>query len=329
MKNLILSLMAVLCIGAVNADNHPAPGKFGVTAEYLYFMPSFDDTYFVLNNTSGTTDEAVGKRLNNDFNFKSGYRIGAVYAFCACQRAFEVTYSHLNASQNRIVAGTTISGTLGRADFISLFENYSGTAASNLAAKYNRVDALFSQSVFDCCQTNVHLLFGLEYAYLRLNENYTYTRATQVGTNQQTSKVCGIGPELGVEIDYAILDCQKFCPGTLSLIVKSTGSLLSSESKTTVNTLRTPAQGAPVIEANLNDEKSWRVIPVFHARFGLGYETCICGTGASFEVGYEYSSYFRGFGRTNLVDDIAGNLAITNYNNYDLQGLYVSASVSF
>lgn len=322
--------MAILCIGTVHADNHPAPGKFGVTAEFLYFMPSIDDTYFAFAGTRPTvvTDPQV-TRLNNDFNYKPGYRVGAVYAFCACERSVEATYTHLNGSQNRTVTGTVLSGTLGSADFLSQFENFSGSATSNLNAKYDRVDGLFSQSIFDCCKTNIHVLIGLEWANLRMNENYTYSAATLVGINNLSSRTWGVGPEFGFEIDYGLYECQGCLPGALSLVVKSTGSLLSSETKTTVSTFTTPAQGAVAVYSNLNDEKGWRVIPALHTRIGLGFTTTICRMASSLEIGYEYSSYIRGYARTTQPDDVADALYITNYNNYDLQGLYVSASVSF
>lgn len=330
MKNLILSLLGVLCIGSAHAHLHPGPGKFGVTAEYLYFMPSFDDTYFVVDSSDAAL--LVGERLNNDFDYRSGYRIGAAYGFCgSCQRTLEVTYSHLNGSHNRNVAGTDLFATIGPADLVSGFESYEGVASASNSIQYNRVDGLFAQSVFDCCGTNVHFLFGLEWASLHLNENYAYTSATLLGELSQKSRAWGVGPEVGFEVDYAFFECNQGCmPGTVSLIVKSTASLLSARSYTSIGAVTTTIPGGIVtILDDLTDENTWRVIPALHARIGLGFDTNVCGWGSSFEIGYEYSSYIRGFGRATLPDDVADGLVITQYNNYDLQGLYVSASVSF
>jgi hypothetical protein len=324
MKNFILALLGVLSIGSAQAHLHPQPGKFGVIAEYLYFMPSFDDTYFVIDSAPGTTSPA-GERLNNDFDYRSGYRIGAAYGFCTCQRTLEVTYSHLNGSHNRTVAGTDLFATVGTPQVITQLQGYEGTATARYSAQYNRVDGLFTQSIFDCCGTNVHFLFGLEWASLQLNENNIYTSDTSLGEIEQKSRAWGVGPEIGFEVDYAFFACNQGClPGTVSLIVKSTASLLSASSWTSIDATATTR-----VPQNSKDESTWRVIPALHARIGLGFDTNVCGLGSSFEIGYEYSSYIRGYGRVVYPDDVGVGFSITNYNNYDLQGLYVSGSVSF
>lgn len=333
MRKMFLSLMAILSIGTLSAISHPAPGGFGVTAEYLYFMPTFDDTYFVISSDTVNGNGPLGERLNNDFDFKSGYRIGAAYAFCTCERQVEVIYTHLNASQNRTVGGLRLWPTLGSPTMLSSLAAaapYAGTATSNLSAKYNRVDALFSQGVFDCnsCQLDVRLLCGVEYAYLQLDENYSFDPTGDPFDVVRTSHTWGVGPEIGFEMDYSLWRCDRCLPGVLSLVVRSTGSLLSGNTKTTASDIRTLA-GVTTIFDDVNDEAGWRVIPVLHARVGLEYDMCFCGQETSLEIGYEFSSYLRGFARTTVPDDVATSDLLTNYNSYDLQGLYVSASVSF
>lgn len=322
MLKFLCSALVILGSGALFATIHPSPGGWGITGEYLYLMPTVDDTYFVISSPE-TTTFPNGKRINNEFNFDSGYRVGGVYAFCECDREISVAYSYLSNKRNKTVTGDFLWATLGNPDFASSFENYTGTAHSHLNLRYERLDALFAQKVYDCCDLSLRLQFGLEYAQLKLHENHTY-ESTVIGTTSQNSKAWGVGPQLGVEVDYQICQFYDCMPGILSFNVISSGSILAGETKTSVTNVLT---GATILD--VSDRKGCRVIPAFHTRFGFNYATCLCGYGMNIEVGYEFNSYYRGLARTVFPDDVADGLCTTQYYNYDVQGLYVSASVSF
>lgn len=325
MLKFLCSALVVFSTGSLCANIHPAPGSFGVTGEYLYLLPTFDDTYFV-TKSGATSTFPTGERHHNDFNFNSGYRITGVYAFCGCEcpRELIVSWAQLDAKQSKTVSGSFLWGTLGRADFASSFENYAGTAKSTLKADYDRLDGFFSQQVYNCCDLDIRLLGGFEYADLQLKEKYTYVNGQTVGTIHQKAKTWGIGPELGASFNYQICQFTDCLPGTLSLNVVTTGSLLVSESKTKDNNV---LAGADVL--SVHDEKTWRVVPALHTRVGLNYDTCVCAYDTSVEVGYEFNSYYRGQARTVYPDDVADGLCQTQYYNFDVQGMYVAVSVGF
>lgn len=322
----LFSALVLVGAGSLAAVAHPNAGDWGVFGEYLYQRPSVDDTYFVISSPV-TTAFPNGTRINNDFNYRSGYRVGGSYAFCDCDREFSVSYTHLKTSKTKTVTGDFLWATNGRADFASAFEDYTGTATSSLGYHYQRYDGLFSQKIYSCCGTDVRFQFGVEYAQLRFNESYTYAVVGgALGTISQRSKTWGVGPELGFEINYALWDnqCCDTMPGTLYINVLSSGSILAAETKT--------SEYNNLAEADILDvtgQRAHRVIPAVHARIGLAYETAFCGNKAAIEVGYEFNSYYRALSRVTYPDDVADGLSYNNYYNFDSQGLYVSASVTF
>lgn len=148
MLKFLCSALIIFFTGSLCANVHPAPGKFGVSAEYLYLMPSVDDTYFV-TKASASSPFPRGERHNNDFRFHSGYRVSGVYAFCGCEcpRELQLSFTQLQTKHTKTVFADTgrLWATVGRPVFTTQFENYDGFAKSELKADYDRVDALYTQ----------------------------------------------------------------------------------------------------------------------------------------------------------------------------------------
>lgn len=299
---------------------------FEVKADFLYFKPTFDDTYFVLDSPASIPTAPSGERKNNDIDFKPGFRVGLAATVCG-DKKLEINYSYLRANQHRTVSGSNLWATRGRPDFETLFEDYAGSAESRSRVYYQNVEAYASQRVWSCGGLNVTFLAGSEWAYLHLNENQIYTRATLIGQVEQKSELWGIGPQLGFALDY---DLCTSC-GVFSLKTSTTAGLLVSQSQARGNNSTTTIGEAPVTTSLLDfhDEDTWRVIPAFHIRSSLNYGMDIGCYRTNFEIGYEYNSYFRGLSRTEFIDDVGDAQSITHYYNYDVQGLFVGATVRF
>lgn len=323
-------LLLALCTGSLFAYPHPCPGSFTVEADYLYLFPTVDDTFFVVN--SPATDVTSGTRVKNDFHFHSGFRVGGAYAFCDCERDFQVYYTRLFAKQSKTVRGPLLSASTSNGVLAVNFAGYTGSASSNLGLLYQRVDGFVDQHLFCICGVNVYLQGGFEFAYLRLNERYTYRidGVPTPGIQHERSKTWGIGPQFGFETDYNLCQFTSCLPGTLSLVACSSGSLLVSktERRSLLNNVTLAGIVPGATSFNLHDNSTWRCIPAFHARVGLNYATCFSCFGASLEIGYEFNTYVRGLARL-IHPAVASNTSSTNYYNFDVQGLYVAADFTF
>lgn len=319
----LTSSLGSLCADDYLSDYNSSNTQWRVTGEYLYLLPTVDDTGFVIDSPV-TTTYPNGKRKDNDANFHSGYRVGAGYTFCGCNNELLASYTHLQFDQSKKVSGDFLWATVGRPDLTSLFEDYAGTASSKLDFLYQRLDGLYSHQLYDNCGLNFAFLFGLEAVELRLKERYTYESATFLGTVHQKSRVEAIGPQIGFAANYQLYKHCGCMPGTLSLNVLSSASLLAADNKVKVNNT---LDGETLLD--VSNSKSWRVIPALHASVGISYDMPISCYEASIGVSYEFSSYLRG--RTGIIfaDDVADSLSYNNYNNFDIQGLAVSASFRF
>lgn len=323
-----VQLFAILCIlfaESLFAHTHPCPGGWAVDAEYLLLFPTIDDTYFVIESSSGV-DFPNGSRNNNDFDFQSGFRVGGAYGFCDCDREFQGYYTRLRATESKTVNGDFLWAIIGRPDPVSLFEHYSGSASSDLDLLYQRADGFFTQKLLCCCGSSLYLQGGLEYAYIRLHEEINYRSALNTFDITKKSRTWGIGPELGLEFDYAICQISCCCPGTLSFVACTSGSILASKTR---DEAQETLAGIATSNLDIEDRHTWRLIPAWHARVGLNYETCFSCFGASLEIGYEFNTYARALSRIIFPDDTADGLCFTNYYNFDVQGLYVAGTITF
>lgn len=310
--------------GSLFAYIHPGPCEWALQAEFLYLYPSVDDTFFVID---GGLDAPTGARINNDFRFHPGFRVGGVYGV-DCNQEVQVYYTRFRETRNKSVSGTELWATIGNPIFTEDFESFIGTATSQLDLLYQQVDALFAQRVWEQCAFNLYFQAGIEYAYLRLNEKDLYqVVGGATGSARRHSKLWGVGPQFGFEFDYDLCQFACWMPGKLSVTGTTRASLLASKARESELDQTTGAGGLVVF--NVQDHSTWRVIPSLHARMGLNYVLCFSCFTTSLEVGYEFTSYFRALSRLISADDVSPGTTFTNYYNIDLQGLYVALGVAF
>jgi hypothetical protein len=315
------------CEPMVLLPSQSCPNAWRISGDFLYFLPTFDDTYFVLDSGISTTFPH-GKRLNNDFNFKPGFRVGAEYTCCDSHRGLQGSYSYVSASQRRTVSGEHLWATLSRPDVASSFENYLGTASADLSLLYQNAELNYSQQILNSCGLYFYIQPGIEYAYLRLSEinEYVLTATDITGEIDQKSRGWGVGPQIGLGMDYNFYQGSLTCSSTHAITGTSlfSGSILMGRGKT-----KNQQYLADETLLKVSDEHTWKTIPAFHARLGLNYMIQASCFGVSLGVGYEFNTYVRALARTIFADDVADASCSTNYYNFDLQGLFVSGAVSF
>ena len=305
----------------------PCPDRWRLSVDFLYLLPTVDDTYYVMNSGS-TTSFPDGKRQNNDFGFTPAFRVGGEYAFCETHRKLQTYYTHLSSHQEQTTTGTNLWGTLGRPDLTSSFESYNGFASSDLNLLYQRLDTTFFQQAINCYGLQLSVQPGIEYAYMRLREQYEYhSTVPATGVITQKSRAWGIGPEIGLGMDYNFYQSTFKCYNwTQAFSVTSlfSGSILMGHTKT-----KNFQQLNSATIVSTQDEHTWRTIPALHASVGLDYRVIGAWVGCSLGIGYEFNTYVRALSRTSFSDDVANSLCQTDYYNFDVQGMYIQAALSF
>lgn len=341
MKRLLASMCAVLPLFAYN---HPCPNSWQVSGEFLYLLPTVDDTSYVIQSPV-STGFPNGTKINNDFSFSSGFRVGAEYSLCNPSREFQAFYTYLGTEQTKTVSGSFLWATLGRTDFTSNFENYTGSATAEQHLLYQRLDLTYAQRVLESVGLYLYLKPGVELAYLRYNEDFRYQiTGSSLGQIQERSKVRGVGPELGWEFGYDFYTLAPAVSSTKNGGAKNGASSSLCDSATHVFSLsgmfatsllasndasREYNTVAGTTQLDVTNDSTWRVVPALHAQAGLNYYCYVDYVGVSLSVGYEFNSYIRGISRQSFPDDVADGLSSTNYYNFDVQGLYVSGSITF
>jgi major outer membrane protein len=299
----------------------PDAGSLTITGEFLYLMPTTDDTTYVIK-APVTQAFPSGPREDNEFGFHSGFRAGIGYEL-SDRRGLRLNYTMLSAKESESAIGDFLWATVGRADFTSFFENYTGTASSVLHLGYRRVDALFTKT-WDLPGLQLSLLAGVEYTALNLRQDYDYVSGAAVGSVRERSRTWGVGPELGLAVDFALLQGTAESPGTLAVNVVFATSLLSAQSAS-----RQTNQINAATILNVDDDPASRLLTALHGQIGLSYNPVIAGLQTKFAIGYEFNSYLRGLTRISHPDDVADGEAQTQFFNFDLQGMYLSVGVSF
>lgn len=300
------------------------PDLVRFSADFLYLRPTLDDTYFVLNGGM-TAGSSQGQRFNNDFGFKPAFRVGFEGSLCSSKRAFKSFYSYLSGSSSKTVSGSALGATVGSSDVISAFDGYSGNASSDIHLLFQRAEALFTQQILESRGMYFYIQPGLEFAYMRVNEDLTYNSGSSTATVGRKSRAWGVGPELGLAFDYNFYQGQLTCRTTHAFTINSlfSGSLLVGGGRGYNN----QTNGSAI--ANVKDQAAARTIPALHAKVGLNYLIRGSACGFTTTLGYEFNSYIRAIAKGVFTDDVADSAMLTNYYNFDLQGLYVSESISF
>lgn len=316
----VLAVLGLASASSLSAFLHPAGGQWGVQAEFLYLLPTVEDTFYVTEGSATILGSTATKR-NNDFDFTPGFRVEGAYGLCD-NSELVVRYARLRATQS-----DSVSGFIGPVRDRFQASAALGSASSNLDLLYQNVEALYDMGIWNSCKFNLDLQAGLEYAYVRLNEQYRYDFAAGFSTNNLYEKTQGIGPQIGLAFNWDVYDVSCGCmPGKLSFVSRTATSLLVSETEFNQQALVGPTPQP----FNVQDDSTWRIVPAFHARFGFNYETCFSCLNASLEIGYEFHSYVRAISRELFNSGIPTiSNSWSNYNNFDANGLYVALGVGF
>lgn len=312
---------------------------FEIGVSLIYFKPSIEDSHFVLSsidNSFNGSQYPNGDRHQNCTSFSPGFRLEGILDICPNTSFWDLRFTYLTASSTKSVSGDFLYDTNGYPGFGAQDSPlYAGTARSKNSYKYYAGDLTYDRSFSCLFPDNFTFLVGLHTAYIKFKEHTIGVgsfpndeEVIQPYSNdlERISQFFGIGPQIGINYQYILPDlcCMS---GTWAFNAKTRGSLLSGYNNADLRyiTLRTGPVGVRVH----NHDFCWRIIPAICADLSLSYDlrcSCFCAT---IELGYEFNWYCRTVDKiTGLETAFAGD-TIDDFNNFSLQGPYLSVNFGF
>lgn len=278
------------------ANLHPQAHHFGIQGELLYLQPNLDAFSFVTE----VINEGLGFRnigINTDY--KLGYRVEGVYAIDNCYNVHtRVTY--FNHTYSKEFTGT-----------LSLFLSINGTAENDFKFGHYAIEGLIGRWLFDSCDFDLELEFGILYSNLRLNSITTFIvdPAFLLFPAENSSNFWGVGPEIAFNFEYPLFWIKG---KSLAIAADVRAALLKSTRHEKLITI-----GG---ETNLSDPISG-IVPAFDSRIGLNWNFCAKRFNGTIEIGYEWIYYQKVF----------SNILNSNEISYDLSfdGPYFALGASF
>lgn len=351
-KRFQLCLMAMtVYAGSLLANSHPNPGQWQLSADYVLLRPTLGDE-FVFSSNEGSSLDGSGRR--NHFDYSSGFRIDAGYAFCDCGREVRLTYTYLDGRRSRRCHGDHLYTT--ETDLDEHFSDFKGSSHSRHGLNYQDFDIVYAQQIYNCCGLDFYVRIGLEAAYIRFHPHHFHhsepisatienakgekevvvAEEGRSGRRSKHHRTWGVGPQIGFAFDWDLWSCYSSCmPGNLSLNVVTSGGLLASQHNRHHHSHsgeiedNNEAKFGSELSSCRNHDQEWRVVPAFHTKIGLGYQTsCSCGD-VGLEVGYEFNSYLSAIHQRHHTGHHHRASGIHHFEDFHVHGLYVSANVRF
>ncbi len=298
----------------------PEASSFSMEASYLYLKPYLNDTYFA---SIGTASGSPGGTLyGNNPEYKSAFRIGAAYTNGFTGRKLMASYTQLSSSSVQQFVGSSLWAARGSADLLANFENYTGTATSDIGLKYRSADILMSEPI-DWGISGLSFLYGAEYAHMNWDDNETYSRTGVLGTSTSSAKFDGLGPQAGFSLTSKPFGVFNTFMDGFSLETRATaGLLLATSTSSIADVFNGTSIGA------VQTESTHRIIPAMHASTALAYNYAWGRYSLTAKGGYEYHSYINGLQRLGNHDDVADGQYTVRYHNFDLGGFFATLKLT-
>ncbi len=284
------------------------------TATLLFLKPTIDETYYVISSSNNVFDGSTfpdGKRHQNSTCFTPGFRLEG-----RCNPCYDLKFTYLSADSRDSVSGDFLFDTNGYPGF-NAQENgiYSGRARSKVSYDFYSGDLTYRRPFGEFA-----LIAGLHYAYIKFDE-----RTSSVGTFNITSplsnrlhrdsRFSGTGPQIGLNYEYLLCRPWAFCATARGMLLCG-----CTTSDLRYITLTTGPTGVSTKNGDM-----WRVIPAAAADLGISY-TFNCAT---VEFGYEFGWYSRCIDKVTGLDVAFAGDTLDNFNDFSLQGPYISITSTF
>lgn len=312
-----------------------------VRATLFYFKPTIDQSSYVITSTnnrvpSGDSTEVFpnGQRHLIRTHYKPGFSIEGLFKLCDRCNLLDLRLTYFNSFHSRSTSGDFLFDTIGYVgDGAQAPEDttYAGTATIHHHYLFWGADATLNRLIFDCCPDHLSFLFGLRYSSVGFTQSFTSLgsfindNGAQLVNNRfrQKSSFWGIGPQIGVEYHYPLMDENLGC---ITLNARTRGALLCSSTCTELhyNSERTGNVGV-----NLRNDRLWRVNPSANAQLGISYDICCCGMQTTLELGYEFFWCSKCVNKITSYDVAFAGDTLDLFNDLSLQGPFLSLNAIF
>jgi hypothetical protein len=319
----------------------PGPNGWAFGAEYLYWHPLYEQSFYAVENTSRTISTPIGQRVHNPMKWASGFKVEGIYGLCSGNE-FDVRWTHVhNRFKSNLERGqsASVAATQGQ-PFWVLFTANQGH--DNTRFNFDAVEFLFWRMPLS---TENCLVFrgGLNYTYIGFKRDLNYVNtliaAPRYSNITQRNSYWGIGPEIALDFYYPLSSLLPscWCPWPVSLHGDIRGSLLVSRSKASMmqNDALASTGGELVNHVDLQNDPVWRLVPVYDLCFGFSYDCAWRCLNINLELGYELLSYNRAIQTITLYGGNSGgsgeiaSASFDEYANLDFHGPYIALGFSF
>lgn len=351
MKKLTLSL-AVLFTGVVVNSYAALPtgsSKFDVKVPCyrggltfglagLYLKPSTSELDYALAFPA-EDDTTDGKYHSVDSKYDWGYKISLGYLFPCSGNDITLSYTSFNKGSKENLESPAIHGSITPFAPISDDGVTFVSTSSEAKAKYNyqAVDLDAGQHFSIGCNTNLRAFAGLRYVDLesRFDANYfgdvdfdADADVDHVGIfTAQKSRFKGIGPRLGMDLNYAIGNgfgvvgqvASALIIGNINSNYNAIASVIDAAGNTTVEGL------------SYKFPEETRVVPNLTSKLGLDYSYQFCNpsrTKLTIEAGYLADYYFNSLDRLNTLGGILPENRTRHTIDTSFNGPYVGIQVN-
>ena len=278
-------------------------------------MLSMDQPEFVIDSTDGSNP--IGKRVANQQQFRTGYRAKTHFTFCQERNELSVQWTHFPQIEvQKTRSGANLFGILYYP--VDVIAGASGEATITDKFTCFLLDGLFKRKVVSNPCFSFALHAGVQYGYLSFKERVKYTipaaRDRDVG---YTSRIRGIGPEIGVDYRFCFLGSWHF-GGRVDngwLVAETVASVKDASSNGSI--------------ASAHNDDYIKLIPTLDLQLGLGFTPKICGISLELEVGYELIAFLRGSERIYFVDTFNEGSSFNEKLTLSMHGPYAHVGVSF
>lgn len=310
----------------------PSRGKFAIEGELLYFSPSYDETYFVINGSAldglGNLTPS-GKRINNPVSFDLGFRLQGIYGFCSSCTDFRLRWTHVYATSSQNVSNNDTPSQLWPTETIpnlpNISEPFSGLATSHIGVMYQKGECLFDERAWDFYYITLSFREGIEWSYIRYHEVVDYfDRSGSKETIQFHAHTKGIGPQLGIILICKPYEQFNWHPKNLSYRFMTTASLIAANSKS-----KYKATDIHLANNKVTQSSFWRFVPEWVLCLGINYSSCWGNHQTHLEMGYEMTTYVRGTSKLIFTDSSSPGLSFNQYSDFYVHGVFFSFGIVF